>query len=69
MSSQMTLERQGRLGMPHWPGLHGALPWLRDRIRACRIPQVPPKPAGLRVPDRVWRRQSAFIMCLYDEVP
>ncbi|MCG8023212.1 MAG: hypothetical protein JAZ02_04390 [Candidatus Thiodiazotropha endolucinida] len=40
--------------------------WLWRMVRSCRKPVIPGKPKGVHMPDRLWRRQSAFYMCLQE---
>lgn len=38
--------------------------WLRA---ACQRPGMAAKPPGLPISERAWRRNSAFILSLYEE--
>ncbi|MCG8023520.1 MAG: hypothetical protein JAZ02_06010 [Candidatus Thiodiazotropha endolucinida] len=43
-------------------GLHR----FRSLLDRYARPVTPGKPLGLHLPDRVWQRQSALLMCLRD---
>jgi hypothetical protein len=37
-------------------------PWFLGRLPSA----LGRKPPGMRVPDRVWRRHSAFLICVHE---
>ena len=47
--------------------VHGrAKDWFRNWLLKRRRTRIVNKPDWVHVPDRVWRRQSALIMCLHE---
>lgn len=67
MENDMTIRRNDRISKLDIPKSGVVRRWFQGMIGQSRRPVVAAKPMGLHVPDRVWLRQSAMIMSLYDE--